>query len=98
MQVTWVLPIVFCLVAGGTCSAADANPLATVLDLMEELKVKIIKEGEVEAKAYDEYLHWCKNAVQDTGFVIETATKEKGELEAKIAELTAETSEAGSKN
>merc|ERR1711956_100956 len=37
------------------------------------------------------------SAVQDTGFAIETATKEKGELDAKITELTAEINEAGSK-
>lgn len=97
MQVRRVLSIVSCLVAGWTCSAADSNPLAKVLDLMDELKAKIVKEGEVEAKAYDEYLQWCQSAVQDTGFAIETATKEKGELEAKITELSAEISEAGSK-
>jgi len=97
MQVTRTFPIILCLLAGWSCSAADTNPLAKVLDLMDELKAKIIKEGEVEAKAYDEYLQWCQSAVQDTGFAIETATKEKGELEAKITELTAEISEAGSK-
>jgi len=97
MQVRRVLSIVLCLVAGWTCSAVDSNPLAKVLDLMDELKAKIVKEGEVEAKAYDEYLQWCQSAVQDTGFAIETATKEKGELEAKITELSAEISEAGSK-
>jgi len=97
MQVRRELSIVLCLVAGWTCSAADSNPLAKVLDLMDELKAKIVKEGEVEAKAYDEYLQWCQSAVQDTGFAIETATKEKGELEAKITELSAEISEAGSK-
>merc|ERR1712129_559132 len=90
-------PIIICLLAGWTCSAVDTNPLAKVLDLMDELKAKIIKEGEVEAKAYEEYLQWCQSAVQDTGFAIETATKEKGELDAKITELTAEISEAGSK-
>merc|ERR1719145_371204 len=57
----------------------------------------MIKEGEVEAKAYEEYLQWCQSAVQDTGFAIETATKEKGELEAKITELSAQINEAGSK-
>merc|ERR1712156_486607 len=68
-----------------------------VLDLMDEVRAKIISEGEAEAKSYDEYLNWCKNSVQDSGFAIETATKEKGELEAKITELTAEIEEAGTK-
>jgi len=97
MQVTKTFPILFCLLAGWTVSAAETNPLAKVLNLMEELKAKIIKEGEAEAKAYDEYLQWCQSAVQDTGFAIETATKEKGELEAKIMELSAAISAAGSK-
>jgi len=89
------------LLAVGTCSAlegtSDTNPLAKVLDLMDELRAKIIAEGEAEAKSYDEYLNWCKNAVQDSGFAIETATKEKGELEAKITELDAEIEESGTK-
>merc|ERR1719400_1591764 len=64
---------------------------------MDELKTKIISEGEAEQKAYEEYLQWCQNAVQEAGMAIETATKEKGELEAKITELTAEIDEAGTK-
>merc|ERR1719458_903358 len=81
MQVTKTLPIVLCLLAAWTGSAADTNPLAKVLDLMGELKAKIVKEGEVEAKAYEEYLQWCQSAVQDTGFAIETATSEKELME-----------------
>merc|ERR1712129_678074 len=87
--------------AVGTCSAlgstSDTNPLAKDLNLMDDLKAKIMAEGEAEAKAYEEYLQWCQNSVQDSGFAIETATKEKGELEAKITELTAEIDESGTK-
>jgi len=101
MQFHRTFRVLVCLLAMGTCSAtegmSDTNPLAKVLDLMDELRAKIIAEGEAEAKSYDEYLNWCKNAVQDSGFAIETATKEKGELEAKITELTAEIDEAGTK-
>jgi len=81
----------------GNAEQQQSNPLGKVFELMSALEAKIVKEGEVEAKAYDEYLQWCQSAVQDTGFAIETATKEKGELEAKITELSAEISEAGSK-
>jgi len=35
--------------------------------------------------------------VQETGFAIEAGTKEKGQLEAKISELTAEINESDSK-
>jgi len=101
MQVPRTVHVLTFVLAVGTCSAldstSDTNPLAKVLDLMDELKAKIIAEGEAEAKAYDEYLQWCQNSVQDAGFAIETATKEKGELEAKITELTAEIDEGGTK-
>jgi len=101
MQFPRTVRVLVCLLAVGTCSTSDGtsetNPLAKVLDLMDDLKAKIIAEGEAEAKAYDEYLQWCQNSVQESGFAIETATKEKGELEAKITELTAEIEEAGTK-
>jgi len=101
MQFPRTLRVLVCLLAVGACSTldgtSDTNPLAKVLDLMDDLKAKIIAEGEAEAKAYDEYLQWCQNSVQESGFAIETATKEKGELEAKITELTAEIEESGTK-
>jgi len=101
MQFPRTLRVLVCLLAVGACSTldgtSDTNPLAKVLDLMDDLKAKIIAEGEAEAKAYDEYLQWCQNSVQESGFAIETATKEKGELEAKITELTAEIEESGAK-
>jgi len=101
MQFPRTFRVLLCLLAVGACSTldgtSDTNPLAKVLDLMDDLKATIIAEGEAEANAYDEYLQWCQNSVQESGFAIETATKEKGELEAKITELTAEIEEAGTK-
>jgi len=78
-------------------SQVQTNPLAKVLELIDTLSAKIVKEGEAEQKAYDEYLQWCQNAVQETGFAIETATKEKGELEAKLVELASEIEASSSK-
>jgi len=83
--------------ASAANSQAQINPLSKVLDLIDELSAKIVKEGEVEQKAYDEYLQWCQNAVQETGFAIETATKEKGELEAKLVQLSADIDASSSK-
>merc|ERR1712062_687322 len=97
---TFIIALVGLLTAGSSLAAnsqAQTNPLAKVLDLIDELSAKIVKEGEAEQKAYDEYLQWCQNAVQETGFAIETATKEKGELEAKLVELAAEIEASSSK-
>jgi len=95
-----IIALVGLLTAGSSLAAnsqAQTNPLAKVLDLVDELSAKIVKEGEVEQKAYDEYLQWCQNAVQETGFAIETATKEKGELEAKLVEFGSEIEASSSK-
>ena len=95
-----IIALVGLLAIGGSLAASSqdqTNPLAKVLDLVDELSAKIVKEGEVEQKAYDEYLQWCQNAVQETGFAIETATKEKGELEAKLVEVAAEIETSTSK-
>jgi len=91
--------VILCLFVACSSSAVsnDANPLAKVISLMDQLKAKIVEEGEAEAKAYDEYVQWCQSAVQDTGFAIETASKEKTELEAKIAEFSSEIDGCGSK-
>jgi len=80
-----------------TGASVQSNPLGKVIDLLNELSAKIVKEGEDEAKAYEEYVQWCQSAVQETGFAIQSATKEKGELEAKITELSSEIDAAGTK-
>lgn len=99
MQDARFLVVVIWLSTAATSLAAqeETNPLAKVLGLLDELQAKIVKEGELDARLYNEYLQWCRNSVQDSGFAIETSTKEKGELEAKISELTAEIDECGSK-
>jgi len=97
---TFIIALVGLLTAGSSLAAnsqAQTNPLAKVLDLIDALSAKIVKEGEAEQKAYDEYLQWCQNAVQETGFAIQTATKEKGELEAKLVEVAAEIEVSSSK-
>merc|ERR1719343_1050828 len=78
-------------------ASAQPNPLGTVITLLDELTAKITKDGEVEAKAYAEYIEWCDDTSKNTGFAIETATKEKAQLEAKIQELTSEMDAASTK-
>jgi len=79
------------------CSSVQTNPLGTVLSLLDELAAKITKEGEVEAKAYAEYVEWCDEASQNAAFSIDTASKEKAKLEATIQELSSDIATAGAK-
>jgi septation ring formation regulator EzrA len=69
-------------------ASTTANPLNKVLELMDDLAAKITKEGEVEEKAYKEYVEWCDDAATNTKFEIKTATSSKEKLEAAIAQAT----------
>merc|ERR1719469_1576688 len=89
-----VLLASFCAVAH--CKV-QSNPLNAVLSLIDELSAKVTKEGEAEAKAYSEYVEWCDDVSRNGEFAIQTATKEKAKLEARIQELSSDISAAGSK-
>jgi len=87
------------LVAGTAAVASEVqtNPMSTVINLMDELTAKVMKDGEAEAKAYAEYVEWCDDTAKNTNFAIEDGTKQVDKLEAKIAELTSDSEVAGTK-
>jgi len=66
------------------------NPLGKVIQLINDLEAKIIKEGEAEAKAYEEYTEFCDDSAKNGQFAIKTAKSQKEKLEATIGELTAD--------
>merc|ERR1719181_1321197 len=85
-----------------TAMQADAaNPIEKVLSMISNLESKIIKEGQVAQKTYDEFAEWCEDRSRNVGFEIkdgkrdvasETATIESStatiaSLETKIQEL-----------
>jgi len=83
--------------ASASSEQAVANPMGTVLQLLGDLTAKLTKDGENEAKAYQEYFEWCDDTSKNTAFAIETAEKGKAKLEANIAELNSKMAVAGSK-
>jgi len=56
-----------------------------VLQLLSELEAKVIKDGEVEQKAYEEYVDWCQHGAQDKQWEIKTAKSQAEDLEATIS-------------
>merc|ERR1719210_1588962 len=78
-------------------SQVGSNPMGTVLQLLGELTAKLTKEGEIEEKAYQEYVEWCDDTSKNTGFAIDTAEKGKAKLQATIADLGSKMAAAGSK-
>jgi hypothetical protein len=75
--------------AAHVAAAADTNPMAKVLELMDDCAAKVTKDGEAEAKAYKEFFEWCDDASKNTQFEIKTYTSDKEKLEATIGETTA---------
>merc|ERR1719408_1011011 len=80
-----------------SAAATDANPLQKVFQLMDELTAKIQKDGEVEAKAYAEFVEWCDDTSKNAGFEIKTLTSKKEKLEATIEKSADDSSAATAK-
>lgn len=83
--------------ADGAAGKELADPLGKVSELLGELKAKIIKEGEAEAKAYKEFFQWCHTARDNLYYEIKGAETVKEKQEAKVAEFASEIEVAVSK-
>jgi len=77
------------LLAVHGASAADTNPMAKVIELMDDCAAKVTADGVSEAKAYKDYFDWCDDTAKNAQFDIKTHTSEKEDLEASIGEETA---------
>jgi len=65
-------------------STSSADPIAKVIEMLSELEGKILKDGEIEQKAFEEYFEWCDDAAKEKGFEVQTATSKKNKLDATI--------------
>lgn len=86
----------FAIVAHLPSIDAD-NPVQKVIQLLVELEAKVIKDGEVEQKAYEEYVDWCQNGATDKEWEIKTAKENVAELQATIEKATADIENYASK-
>jgi chromosome segregation ATPase len=75
----------FLLAAAAVAARADeSNPLAKVIELMDDCTAKVKADGEAAEKAFKEYYEWCDDAAKNSGFAIKTAKAKKEKLEASI--------------
>merc|ERR1719421_1274977 len=95
MQKAAMLVAVLAVAALSGAAAVDTNPLSKTIELLESLSAKVAKEGEVEMKAYKEYIEWCDDYTKEKGFELKTLYAEKEKLEAAIAKATACIEESG---
>jgi len=80
-----------------SANGEETNPMAKVIELMDDCSTKVKADGEAEAKVYKEYYEWCDDASKNTGFAIKTAKAAKEKLESSIAKLTSDIEVSGAK-
>mmetsp|Transcript_99911 Transcript_99911/g.288502 ORF Transcript_99911/g.288502 Transcript_99911/m.288502 type:complete len:614 (-) Transcript_99911:75-1916(-) len=89
--------IAFATLLGWAVSEEEANPLGKTIQLLDDLSVKIVQDGERAAKAFHKYKEWCDDASHNAMFAIEDATKQKAKLEALVGEHTSDIDVASSR-
>lgn len=77
--------------------AEAASPVQKVVQLLGELSMKIVKDGEEEKKAFDAYMDWCKNGASDKRYEIKTSKSDIEDLTATIGKADADIQTASSK-
>merc|ERR1719456_1474006 len=80
-----------------TTSALQTNPIQKVIELITSLEGKLMKEGEAEQKAYEEFFEWCDDAAKNKQFEVKTATAAKEKLEATIKKAASDIEDADEK-
>lgn len=71
---------------------AKVGPIQKVLELLDELKAKIIAEGEVEGEQFEEYSKWCAEESDTKEDAIKFGTDRVAELNAELEQLNGEVS------
>jgi len=90
MQNTMISVVFALFLVGAPPASATSDPLGKVFELMADLSAKITKEGEEEAKAFNDYVEWCDDAAANLHNEIKTGAKKQEELEATIASCKAD--------
>jgi len=73
-----------CAHAGMAIASAQTNPIAKVIEMLSDLQQKIIKEGEVAQKEYNDFAEWCEEESKNLQFEIKTGKATAEELSATI--------------
>jgi chromosome segregation ATPase len=90
MQAQRKFPVFLFLSATVGTNADGSNPMAKVLELMDDCTAKVKADAEAEAKAYKEYFEWCDDAAKNSNFQIKTLKDDKEKLTASVAKLTSD--------
>lgn len=77
--------------------ADSGNPLAAVIKMLDELAIKLEKDGETEDLAYRKYFRWCSEVTLAEKIEVENDKKQKAMLAAKMLKLKSDAEAAAGK-
>eukprot|EP00746_Dinoflagellata_sp_MGD_P162347 gnl/MRDRNA2_/MRDRNA2_89871_c0_seq1.p1 gnl/MRDRNA2_/MRDRNA2_89871_c0~~gnl/MRDRNA2_/MRDRNA2_89871_c0_seq1.p1 ORF type:complete len:726 (+),score=241.67 gnl/MRDRNA2_/MRDRNA2_89871_c0_seq1:61-2178(+) len=78
-------------------SATRVDPIQKVIQLIEQLQQKIIKDGEAEHTAYKEFAEWCEDVSQEKTREIKTGKAQAEDLQAVIEKASSDIEDASVK-
>jgi chromosome segregation ATPase len=78
-------------------ASETSSPLSKVLQMLEDLKSKITKEGVEAQKAYKEFSEWCEERHSNVGFEIKQGKAEVADLSAQIEKETSKITAYGTR-
>merc|ERR1719473_4100 len=86
------MQLFFLLLATGFAADVQVkvNPVQKVLSLLDDLKKKVLLDGEVEQKQYEKYTEWCEDEAVAKQYEIKNAKAKVEDLKAVIDKETAE--------
>jgi hypothetical protein len=69
--------------------ATSVSPIEKTIQLLEDLEAKVVKDGEAEAKVYEEFQEYCKDTAKETQFDIKTGKSGAERFAAAVDDFTA---------
>jgi len=78
-------------------ACAAVSPIEKTIELLSGLQAKIVKEGEAEAKLYEEFTSYCNDESKETQFEIKTGKADAERASAAIADEAAKIGAAEAK-
>jgi len=78
------MQLFFLLLATGFAAETKVNPVQKVLSLLDDLRKKVLLDGEVEQKQYEKYTEWCEDEAVAKQYEIKNAAAKVEDLQAVI--------------
>merc|ERR1719335_24961 len=79
------------LLASVASAEVEQSPVTKVVELIQDLKAKILADGKAEQKTYDKFACWCEKTTAEKALSIESAKTSIEKLSEKVLDLKGST-------